>query len=67
MAKTPESYADVDLTHKPSEVLRAIRTDILSRLEMQRGQIFGPTDRALMLFDEVVTAAQRQLARGRDS
>ena len=72
MAKTgsisdKHTYADVDLTHKPSEVSDAIRVDILEKLIARRGQEFGDRDRALMLFHEVVSSAIAALQRGRDN
>ena len=60
------AYADVDATHKASEVVAAIREDILARLKRRRPERFGPIDEALMLFDDIVAMAQRQIARGRD-
>ena len=60
------AYADIDVTHKPSEVLQALREEIILRLFRQRGQEFGAPDRVLFLFDEIVTSAQRTLIRGRD-
>lgn len=59
------AWGDVDEKHKPSEVVQAIREEILMRLERQRGKVFGKPDEVLFLFDEIVTDVQRAMARGR--
>ena len=57
--------ADIDATHKPSEVVEAIRQEILNRLSLRRDQKFGTPDTCLQMFDEIVTQTQRAIARGR--
>ncbi len=64
---SPAEYADVDLTHKPSEMLDALRQEILLRLERRRGLKFDEVDKTLMMFDEIVASSQRALKRGRDN
>ena len=66
IAEITNAWADIDADYKPSQVVDAIRQDILTRLEARRGKTFGEVDRALMLFDELVAATQRTIKRGRD-